>query len=187
MKLSVPNYAEKTIKTLTDNGFSAYFIGGCVRDALLKKEPLDWDITTNATPKQVSQLFPKYFETGIKHGTVTVLTDGFPVEITTFRVDSNYADNRHPESVVFAQTLEEDVKRRDFTMNAIGYNKQEGLVDYTGGVDDIKARTIRCVGEPDKRFQEDALRIMRAVRFAAVLGFDIEEDTYNAILKTDSF
>ena len=183
MKLLIPEYASKTIKTLTDNGYSAYFIGGCVRDALLNKEPLDWDITTNATPKQVSALFPKYFETGIKHGTVTVLTDDKPIEITTFRVDSDYADNRHPESVVFAQTLREDVKRRDFTMNAIGYNEQEGLVDYTGGVADIKARTIRCVGEPDKRFNEDALRIMRAVRFAGVLEFDIEPETYSAILK----
>ncbi len=183
MKLSVPQYATNAINNLTEKGYSAYLVGGGVRDAILGRNPEDWDIATNATPKEVCSVFPKHFETGIKHGTITVLQDGFPVEITTFRVDGGYTDNRHPEAVRFASTFKEDVLRRDFTINAIGYNENEGVVDLCGGIDDLKNKILRCVGDADTRFNEDALRILRAVRFSAVLGFEIEEKTYDAVIK----
>lgn len=183
MKLLIPDYAKNAINNLIEKGYSAYFVGGGVRDALLGKIPEDWDIATNATPQEVCDCFPKHFETGIKHGTITILQDGFPVEITTFRIDGGYEDNRHPEEVMFASTFKEDVKRRDFTINSIGYNETDGVVDYEGGLSDLNAKIIRCVGDPDTRFNEDALRILRAVRFSAVLDFEIEENTYKAVLK----
>ncbi|MBO7208735.1 MAG: HD domain-containing protein [Clostridia bacterium] len=182
MKLSIPTYAENVINVLLNNGYSAYFVGGAVRDSLLGNTPLDWDVTTSATPDQVMSLFPRHFETGIKHGTVTVLWDNKPVEITTFRVDSDYSDNRHPEQVVFAKNFAEDVKRRDFTVNAIGYNHNEGIVDLVGGQEDLKAGIIRCVGNPDTRFKEDALRILRGIRLASVLDFQFEQNTKEALI-----
>lgn len=158
-------------------------MGGCVRDALLCRKPADWDIATNARPEQVGSIFPKHFDTGIKHGTVTVLQDGGAVEITTFRIDHDYTDNRHPGSVEFSDSFETDVKRRDFTINALGYNESEGIVDYVGGLDDLKNGIIRCVGEPDVRFREDALRILRALRFSSVLGFRIDDETFQSVIK----
>lgn len=183
MKLLIPSYADNILNTLLDNGYSAYFVGGAVRDSLLGITPLDWDVTTNATPTEVMALFPKYYETGLKHGTVTVLWDDKPVEITTFRVDSDYADNRHPENVVFADTFFQDVKRRDYTVNAIGYNHHEGVVDYVDGQKDLQNKLLRCVGNPDTRFKEDALRILRGIRLASVLDFKFEDETYKALIE----
>jgi tRNA nucleotidyltransferase (CCA-adding enzyme) len=160
------------INILERNGFEAFIVGGCVRDSLLNKKPHDWDITTNALPEQVISCFKGYkvIETGLKHGTVTVMLDGEPYEITTYRVDGKYSDNRHPDSVRFVSSLKADLSRRDFTVNAMAYSPSVGLIDYFGGQEDLKNKLIKCVGEPDKRFQEDALRIMRAVRFDKSLG-----------------
>lgn len=170
------------IEQIEDAGFEAYFVGGCVRDCLLGRELHDFDITTSALPADIIKIFhdKKVLETGIKHGTVTVL-DYKPIEITTFRVDGAYSDSRHPDSVMFTKNLSDDLQRRDFTINAMAFNQRVGLVDAFGGVDDIKNMVIRCVGEPQKRFNEDALRIMRALRFAAVLDFAIEPATATAI------
>ncbi len=178
------NKKEKlALEKLSGKGFYAFVVGGCVRDRLMGIVPLDTDITTSATPEQVKAVFEGYkvVETGIKHGTVTVLVDSTPLEITTFRTDGEYKDNRHPESVKFTHNIEHDLARRDFTVNAIAYNDQRGVVDLFGGIQDINNKIIRCVGEPKKRFEEDALRIMRAVRFAATLGFEIEPKTENAM------
>lgn len=176
-----PKQVSHILKVLQDSNYQAYIVGGCVRDAVLSKEPKDWDITTDAAPTSVKELFPKTIDTGLKHGTVTVMLDGVPYEVTTFRIDGNYSDGRHPEIVEFTGQLEEDLRRRDFTINAMAWNPNRGLVDPYGGLQDIAAGCIRAVGNPCERFQEDALRMLRAVRFAARLGFEIQRRTLNAI------
>lgn len=177
MTIQLPGKVKCIIDTLTEAGYEAYAVGGCVRDSVLGRTPEDWDITTSASPGQVKQLFPVTIDTGIKHGTVTVLLDREGFEVTTYRIDGEYEDQRHPKEVVFTSDLLEDLKRRDFTINAMAYNEQDGLVDAFDGMEDLKKRIIRCVGSPTDRFQEDALRMMRAVRFAAQLGFSIEDST----------
>lgn len=173
------------LNMLKEKGFEAYLIGGSVRDFIMKLPIGDIDITTNATPNQVEEVFKDFrvIETGIKHGTVTVLIDSEPIEITTYRNETTYSDNRHPDSVSFSNSLEDDVIRRDFTMNAIAYDFENGFCDFTGGIEDIKNKTIRCIGDAELRFREDALRILRALRFSSVLGFKIEEKTSLAIHK----
>ena len=179
--MNLPADVSKIINILEANGHEAYAVGGCVRDCILGKVPHDWDITTSALPKQVKELFSHTFDTGIEHGTVTVLLSGVGYEVTTYRVDGKYEDGRHPKEVTFTASLEEDLKRRDFTINAMAYNESRGLVDLFGGKDDLDAGIIRAVGNPTERFTEDALRMLRALRFSAQLGFEIEEDTYQAI------
>ena len=183
MKLS--ENAENLINLLCGAGFKAYAVGGCVRDFLLGKAEKDFDITTSAKPKEVEALFCqhniKVVETGLQHGTVTAVLNGEPYEITTFRKDGEYKDNRRPESVSFVDDIKEDLSRRDFTINAMAYNHKEGIVDLFGGQDDLKKKTIRCVGDADVRFKEDALRIMRALRFSSTLCFQIEENTKKAV------
>ena len=169
------------MQTLQANGFEAYAVGGCVRDSILGRKPDDWDITTSATPQETKQLFQKTFDTGIEHGTITVLLGKDAYEVTTYRVDGKYEDSRHPSEVTFTRSLKEDLLRRDFTMNAMAYNDKEGLVDIFGGMDDLQNRCIRCVGNAEERFREDALRILRAVRFAAQLDFEVEEETKQGI------
>lgn len=179
--MTLPTDVEKIISTLEASGHEAYAVGGCVRDCILSKTPHDWDITTSAQPKEVKGLFKKTFDTGIEHGTVTVLIGKTGYEVTTYRIDGKYEDGRHPSEVVFTASLEEDLKRRDFTINAMAYNPTRGLVDLFGGVEDLKKGIIKAVGNPIERFSEDALRMLRALRFAAQLGFDIEPATYEAI------
>lgn len=179
--------AEYILNLLSQNGFTAYIVGGCVRDYILGNTGGDIDITTSALPAQIKSVMLqndiKVVETGLKHGTVTAVLNHIPYEITTFRTDGDYLDNRHPENVRFVTDVKEDLARRDFTMNAIAYNQTDGFVDAFGGVTDIENKIIRAVGDPDKRFKEDALRIMRAVRFASVLGFEFEEKTKQAIIR----
>lgn len=174
--IEVPAAVQWILTTLKKNGYEAYIVGGCVRDALLGREPEDWDITTSALPFEVKSLFHNTVDTGIQHGTVMVIKDGVGYEVTTYRVDGEYKDSRHPSSVTFTRSLQEDLKRRDFTINAFAWD-EEGLIDLFDGLSDLHHRLIRCVGDPDLRFSEDALRIMRAVRFSAQLGFEIEEQT----------
>lgn len=183
--IKIPSGVKAILDKLHKNGFEAFIIGGCVRDNLRSQAPKDYDITTSALPEEVKSVFSEYriFETGIKHGTVTVMVNATPIEITTYRIDSEYSDNRHPDKITFTKTLREDAARRDFTMNAIAYSSESGLVDYFGGYSDIKNKVIRCVGDPDKRFNEDALRIIRALRFASVLDFKIEENTKRSIFR----
>lgn len=181
MLIRMPEAAEKIIKMINEAGFEAYVVGGCVRDSLLGKEPHDWDITTQAKPEDIKKIFRKTIDTGIQHGTVTVLMDNDQYEITTYRIDGEYIDGRHPENVEFTSLLSEDLKRRDFTINAMAYHPEKGLVDLFGGQEDIEAKTVRCVGIAKERFEEDALRMMRAIRFAAVLGYQIESQTFEAI------
>ncbi|MEG2038369.1 MAG: HD domain-containing protein [Oscillospiraceae bacterium] len=183
--MNIPEQAKKAVEMLQDNGYKAYLVGGCVRDFLMNKQPADIDITTDALPMQMMEIFSEYkiIPTGLKHGTVTVVIDLLPLEITTFRVDGIYTDNRHPSSVHFTRSLHEDLSRRDFTINAIAYNEIDGIIDYFDGESDIKNKIIRCVGESDKRFKEDALRILRGLRFAAVLGFAIEDKTSKSMLQ----
>ena len=181
MKIEIPKNAKMILDTMHDAGYEAYIVGGCVRDAILGKEPSDWDITTNALPAQVKELFRRTIDTGIEHGTVTVMVGKEGYEVTTYRIDGKYEDSRHPSEVTFTRDLVEDMKRRDFTINAMAYNEEEGLVDRFGGIEDLNNRLIRCVGDPRERFTEDALRIMRAVRFAAQLDYDIEDETVAAI------
>ncbi len=169
------------IDRLNEHGYEAYVVGGCVRDMILKREPGDWDITTSARPEQVKALFNRTLDTGIQHGTVTIMVGKEGYEVTTFRVDGDYTDGRHPDTVTFTPSLEEDLKRRDFTINAMAYNHNTGLVDIFGGREDIDRKVIRCVGNPTERFTEDALRILRAIRFSAQLGFEIEDATRQAI------
>ena len=183
MEIRLPDNAKKILNILTDAGFEAYIVGGCVRDALLGRTPGDWDITTSAEPHQVKELFKRTVDTGIQHGTVTVLMGNEGYEVTTYRIDGKYEDGRHPKDVTFTRDLTEDMKRRDFTINAMAYNEQEGLIDRFGGIEDLNAGIIRCVGDPNERFGEDALRIMRAVRFSAQLDYEIDEDTEKAIQK----
>lgn len=181
-EIALPNAVHTIIGTLTRAGYEAYAVGGCVRDSILCKEPKDWDITTSAKPKEVKALFSGTVDTGLKHGTVTVLLGKKGYEVTTYRIDGAYEDFRHPKEVTFTSNLIEDLKRRDFTINAMAYNPTSGLVDAFGGVKDLQKGIIRCVGDAGMRFSEDALRMMRAVRFAAELGFSIEENTKKAIL-----
>ncbi len=180
-KILVPGDIQYVIEQLNKNGFEAYLVGGCVRDSLLGRAPNDWDVTTSALPEQIKQVFPRSFDIGIKHGTVSVLIAQSIVEVTTFRIDGDYLDNRRPESVTFTTSLKEDCSRRDFTINALAYHPQKGVIDYFNGLEDIKNKKIRAVGDAAKRFQEDALRILRAVRFSAQLNFDIEKATYTQI------
>ncbi len=183
MKIKVPEKVNYIIKTLQKHGYEAYAVGGCVRDSILGRIPDDWDITTSATPLETKALFARTFDTGIEHGTITVLLDKDAFEVTTYRVDGEYEDSRHPKEVTFTRSLKEDLLRRDFTINAMAYNEKEGLIDIFGGMEDLKNKIIRCVGNAEERFGEDALRIMRAVRFAAQLGFEIEDSTREGILK----
>lgn len=182
MKLYLPEKVNQIIHTLQANGYEAYAVGGCVRDSILGRVPDDWDITTSATPLETKALFHRTFDTGIEHGTITVLIDKEAFEVTTYRVDGKYEDSRHPSEVTFTRCLQEDLLRRDFTINAMAYNEEEGLVDIFGGLEDLEAKIIRCVGDAQARFGEDALRILRAVRFAAQLGFDIEEETRKGVV-----
>lgn len=181
MDIRIPAPAQEIIEKLNENGYEAYIVGGCVRDMLLGRQPEDWDITTSALPEQVKQVFHRTIDTGIQHGTVTVMMDKEGYEVTTYRIDGEYSDGRHPNSVEFTSNLTEDLRRRDFTINAMAYNGQTGFVDEFGGVEDLKQGIIRCVGDPMDRFTEDALRILRAIRFSAQLGFSIESNTYEAI------
>lgn len=185
MTMDMPKNVDIAINLLQSAGFEAYAVGGCVRDSLLGKTPNDWDITTSAKPEDMKSVFADFhcIDTGIKHGTVTVVIDGESLEITTFRLDGEYEDNRHPKSVTFTSNLGADLGRRDFTVNAMAYSKMTGTVDLFGGQNDLKNKIIRCVGDPDRRFNEDALRILRALRFASALDFEIEEKTAQSLLK----
>lgn len=180
--LSIPPEAEYIIEKLEENGFEAYVVGGCVRDSLLGRTPVDWDITTKAAPEQVKAIFGRTIDTGIAHGTVTVMRGKEAYEVTTYRIDGEYEDGRHPRNVAFTPYLEEDLKRRDFTINAMAYSRSGGLIDIFEGKKDLAEKRIRCVGDPLDRFGEDALRILRAVRFSAQLGFDIDQETREAII-----
>ena len=184
-KIKIPEYVNQVLFALYKNGFEAYLVGGCVRDSLLLKCPQDYDIATDASPEKMKKCFEEFkvIETGIKHGTLTVISDGRFVEVTTFRIDGEYSDSRHPDEVLFTKNLKEDLSRRDFTINAMAFSEKTGLVDYFGGIKDLSLQTIRAVGEPQKRFEEDALRIMRALRFSAVLGFEIEKSTSEAAFR----
>lgn len=181
MNIVLPQDVIKIIERLESCGHEAYAVGGCVRDSILGKEPADWDITTSASPEEVKALFAHTIDTGIAHGTVTIMCGKCGYEVTTYRIDGEYKDGRHPESVAFTNLLSEDLRRRDFTINAMAYNQTEGLVDLFGGMQDLQDGVIRCVGEATERFSEDALRMLRAVRFAAQLGFSIDKATYDAI------
>ena len=197
MKIQMPENVKYILEKLNSAGYEAYAVGGCVRDSILNRNPDDWDITTSAKPEEIKAVFSKTIDTGIQHGTVTVMLDRVGYEVTTYRIDGEYEDSRHPKEVTFTSDLLEDLKRRDFTINAMAYNhlneeknipeseeiKMSGLVDAFGGIEDIQNKIIRCVGNPIHRFEEDALRMMRAVRFSAQLGYEIEEETQNAIKK----
>lgn len=182
--ISLPDRVKTVMRLLNDGGYESFAVGGCVRSILLNTVPNDWDICTNALPEQMKRCFSglKTYDTGIKHGTITVEVDGDYFEVTTYRLDGKYSDNRHPDSVTFTSELTLDLSRRDLTINAMAYNDETGLVDPFNGIADLKARLIRCVGEPDKRFREDALRVMRALRFASTLGFELESKTARAVL-----
>lgn len=183
--IKVPEEPSYIIKVLEKNGFKAYVVGGCVRDSLLLKEPNDWDIATSAKPADIIKIFEskghKVIPTGLKHGTVTLRLKDNGYEITTFRIDGEYSDGRHPDNVEFTDDLKEDLSRRDFTINSMAYNEKAGLMDYFNGYEDLNNKMVKCVGAPSKRFDEDALRMLRAIRFSAQLGFQIEEKTAEAI------
>jgi len=186
MKINLPENVSYIIDRLEAAGYEAYAVGGCVRDSVLGRKPKDWDITTSARPEEVKRLFKRTVDTGLQHGTVTVLCRGeikgfIGYEVTTFRLDGDYADHRRPDKVEYTTELSEDLMRRDFTINAMAYSDKTGIVDIYGGMEDIERGVIRCVGNPDERFSEDALRIMRGVRFAAELGFEIDESTREAM------
>lgn len=183
MNIYIPNEVKFIIDTFYNNGFEAFMIGGCVRDSILNSSPKDYDITTSAKPEDTLSIFEKTIPTGINHGTVTVLINNNSYEVTTYRTDGNYLDNRRPSCVNFVTDIKEDLSRRDFTINALAYNKSFGLIDYFNGINDISKKLIRCVGDADKRFKEDALRMLRAIRFSCQLNFKIEEATLNAIIK----
>ncbi len=182
--INIPKEVETALSILNDNNFEAYIVGGCVRDSLLGMIPHDWDITTSAKPEEIINCFKNYktINTGLKHGTVTVLINHSPIEVTTYRIDGEYSDNRRPDNVFFTEKLEDDLKRRDFTINALAYN-ENGIVDLFGGIEDLNNKLIRCVGKPDERFNEDGLRVLRAMRFASVLDFKIDEQTSISIHK----
>lgn len=186
MVINIPKNIEKCIRKLRDGGYEAYIVGGCVRDSIIGRFPNDWDICTSALPQDIKKVFHDYktIDVGIEHGTVGVVIGQDTVEITTYRVDGEYLDNRRPESVTFTSSLKEDLSRRDFTINAMAYSNETGIVDYFQGEKDAKDKIIRCVGNPQIRFEEDGLRIMRALRFSAQLNYSIEADTMKAIYKT---
>ena len=181
MKINIPSNVEWILNTLRAHGYEAFAVGGCVRDTMLGRTPGDWDITTSARPEQVKAVFRHTVDTGLQHGTVTVLKDHTGYEVTTYRIDGEYEDGRHPKSVEFTAELREDLRRRDFTINAMAYSHETGVVDLFGGMEDLKQGVIRCVGNPVDRFTEDALRILRAIRFSAQLGFEIEQGTRDAL------
>ena len=183
LSMRIPENAAVILKGLSEAGYEAYVVGGCVRDSLLGREPKDWDITTSARPEQVKAVFAHTIDTGIEHGTVTVMIGKEGYEVTTYRIDGEYEDSRHPKEVQFTSQLLEDLKRRDFTINAMAYNPDRGIVDAFDGIGDLERKIIRCVGVPQERFDEDALRIMRAVRFSAQLGFEIDGPTKEAIIE----
>lgn len=178
LKIKIPSGANGIIHTLQDKGYEAYLVGGCVRDSILKRTIHDYDITTSATPDEMLEIFKgkRIIETGLQHGTITIVINGEGYEVTTYRIDGNYSDSRRPDSVTFTKSLKEDLKRRDFTINAMAYNDEVGLVDPFNGMEDIKYHKIQCVGKPEDRFSEDALRILRAIRFASQLGFVVDSD-----------
>lgn len=176
-RIVLPEKVNKIITILQEYGYETYAVGGCVRDSILDRTPEDWDITTSAMPAEIKAIFARTFDTGIEHGTVSVLFEGECFEVTTYRIDGKYEDSRHPKEVTFTRNLKEDLLRRDFTINAMAYNERNGLVDLFGGVEDLNNKKIRCVGKAKERFSEDALRILRGIRFAAQLGFVIEEET----------
>ena len=181
--ITLPTPVLRALSVLEACGYEAYIVGGCVRDCLIGRTPNDWDITTNATPQQMKSCFADFrvIETGIRHGTLTVLVDGMQLEITTYRNDGEYLDNRHPVQVTFSERIEDDLSRRDFTVNAMAYHPERGLVDLFGGREDLKNKTVRAVGDAKTRFEEDGLRILRAIRFASVLNFEIDGETAKAI------
>lgn len=185
MVIKLPKSVELILSKLNNCGYEAYIVGGCVRDSIIGTTPHDWDICTSALPEQVMGIFEGYkiIPTGLKHGTVTIIIDNFKYEVTTYRIDGEYKDNRHPKEISFTNNLKEDLNRRDFTINAMAYNPSTGLVDYFNGKKDIYNKLIKCVGNPDDRFNEDALRIMRAVRFATMLNYYIEDNTLKSIKK----
>lgn len=182
-KDKIPEEVLKVLDKLNESNYEGYLVGGCVRDSLLNKQPKDWDITTNATPEQIQKIFNKTIPTGIKHGTVTAIENDMPIEITTFRIDGQYNDNRHPDSVLFTSNLKDDLSRRDFTINAIAYNNKKGIVDEFNGIEDLKNKKIVAVGNAEDRFKEDSLRMLRAIRFACQLNFSIDAKTLVAIPK----
>ncbi|AWI06217.1 CCA tRNA nucleotidyltransferase [Clostridium drakei] len=187
-KIFIPQDAKHIMKILKNRGYESYVVGGCVRDSLINRKPNDWDLTTNALPEQTLEIFKtegfRVIETGIKHGTVTIVMNDNPYEVTTYRVDGEYLDNRHPDNVTFTTSLKEDLSRRDFTINSMAYNEDKGLIDYFNGVSDLNSKIIRCVGNADERFNEDALRMLRAVRFSSELEFELDfEGTFIAIKK----
>lgn len=186
MKIDLTDDVSYILDTLNKNNYEAYIVGGCVRDRILGRQLKDWDITTSALPEELVKLFKKTIPTGIKHGTVTVVLNKDNYEITTFRIDGEYSDNRHPDKVIFTPSLKEDLSRRDFTINAMAYNNEKDLIDMFDGKSDLSEKLIRCVGDADKRFKEDALRMLRAVRFACQLQFNIEEGTFEAITRNSS-
>lgn len=181
MKLKIPEKVKFIIDELQKKGYEAYAVGGCVRDALLGRTPNDWDITTSALPEAIISCFSHTIPTGIKHGTVTVMIEKEPFEVTTYRIDGEYSDNRHPDNVTFTSNLKEDLSRRDFTINAMAYNGISGITDLFGGMDDLKKGIVRTVGSPNERFNEDALRMIRAIRFSCQLGFQIDKPTFDSI------
>lgn len=181
VRIEMPQDVKFIINTLMNNGYEACIVGGCVRDSILNKAPKDWDITTKAKPEEVIKLFDKVVLTGLKHGTVTVIVNKENYEVTTYRTDGEYEDNRHPKDVQFVSSLKEDLARRDFTINAMAYNEKDGLVDYFGGMKDLNDKIIKTVGEAKKRFNEDALRMLRAIRFSAQLDFNIDENLLNTV------
>ena len=183
IKIDMPQDVVEIIQSLCSHGFSAYAVGGCVRDTLLGVEPKDWDITTSASPVEVKEIFGHTLDTGIEHGTVTIMRGKIGYEVTTYRIDGKYSDGRHPDQVKFTPNLFEDLRRRDFTINAMAYSDETGLVDEFCGMEDLEKKVVRCVGEAKERFQEDALRMLRAIRFSAHLGFTIESDTWQAMIQ----
>ena len=186
MKIAAPSFVKKVTDALKDAGYSAYLVGGCVRDHLLGTVPHDYDVATNAVPDEMKEAFSDFrvVETGIEHGTLTVISDGEPVEVTTFRIDGEYKDGRHPDGVRFTDGIEPDLSRRDFTVNAMAYSDEDGLIDLFGGEGHLKQKLIACVGEPDERFGEDGLRVLRALRFASRLDFTVEEKTAESVRRS---
>ncbi|MEG2868537.1 MAG: CCA tRNA nucleotidyltransferase, partial [Terrisporobacter sp.] len=185
MKIFLPTKVKYIIDQIYNHGYEAYIVGGCVRDSIIGTQPHDYDITSSATPEKIMEIFAdhKCIETGIEHGTVSILINEEIFEITTYRVEGEYKDHRRPEKVEYTRSLEEDLKRRDFTINSMAYNEKNGLVDIFGGISDINNKIIKTVGNPDERFEEDGLRMIRAIRFSSKLDFKIEKNTINAIYK----
>lgn len=185
MKIMIPDPVDQILRRLQDAGYEAYAVGGCIRDSMLGYVPNDWDVATSAAPAEMKSVFAgtRVLEIGMRHGTLTVLTERMPVEVTSYRVDGSYSDNRHPDCVRFTRSLREDLARRDFTINAIAYRPETGPIDPFGGIGDLRAGVVRCVGDPEERFREDGLRILRALRFASVLGFMVESATSEQIFR----